>query len=46
MCKAKADAANELFERVWKLYPSKRGKGQVSEAQKLKLLEIGFEQLE
>ncbi len=46
MCKAKVDVANELFERVWKLYPSKRGKGQVSEAQKLKLLEIGFEQLE
>ena len=46
MCKAEADAANALFERVWKLYPVKRGKGQVSEAQKLKLLEIGFEQLE
>lgn len=43
MCKAEANA---LFERVWKLYPLKRGKGQVSETQKLKLLEIGFEELE
>lgn len=38
--------ANELFERVWKLYPKKFGKGQVSDTQKLKLLEIGFDELE
>lgn len=38
--------ANALFERVWKLYPLKRGKGQVSEASKRRLLDIGFEELE
>lgn len=37
--------ANELFERIWKLYPKKLGKGQVSDTQKLKLLEIGYEEL-
>lgn len=43
MCKSKADA---LFERVWQLYPKKRGKGQVSEDSKRRLLDIGFEELE
>lgn len=38
--------ANELFERVWKLYPKKIGKGQVSDTQKLKLLDIGYDELE
>lgn len=37
--------ANELFERVWKFYPKKIGKGQVSDTQKLKLLDIGFDEL-
>lgn len=37
--------ANELYERVWKLYPKKIGKGQVSETQKLKLLDIGYDEL-
>lgn len=37
--------ANELFERVWKLYPKKIGKGQVSDTQKLKLLDIGYDEL-
>lgn len=40
MCKADVDA---LFERLWKAYPNKRGKGQVSEAKKRKLAEIGEE---
>lgn len=40
MCKADANA---LFERLWKAYPNKRGKGQVSEAKKRKLAEIGEE---
>lgn len=40
MCKADVDA---LFERLWKAYPNKRGKGQVSEAKKCKLAEIGEE---
>ena len=30
-----------LFERLWKLYPNKKGKGQVSETQKKRLLTIG-----
>lgn len=38
--------ANELYERIWKLYPKKIGKGQVSDTQKLKLLDIGFDELE
>lgn len=33
--------ANELFERLWKLYPCKKGKGQVSDAQKKRLLAVG-----
>lgn len=37
--------ANELFECIWKLYPKKIGKGQVSDTQKLKLLDIGFDEL-
>lgn len=42
MCKADAAA---LFERLWKLYPVKKGKGQVSDAKKMKLLEIGFNEM-
>lgn len=42
MCKADALA---LFEHLWKLYPIKRGKGKVSDAQKMKLLKIGFDEM-
>lgn len=42
LCKADAVA---LFERLWKLYPVKKGKGQISDAKKLKLLEIGFDEM-
>ncbi len=42
MCKADALA---LFERLWKLYPEKKGKGQVSDAKKLKLLKIGYDEM-
>lgn len=42
MCTADARA---LFERLWKMYPLKRGKGRVSDAQKRKLLEIGFDEM-
>lgn len=42
MCKSEADA---LFEKVWKLYPQKRGKGKVSDANKRRLLDIGFDEL-
>lgn len=34
-----------LFEQVWKLYPNKKGKGQVSDAKKKKLYEVGFDEL-
>lgn len=36
----------ELFEKVWKLYPNKKGKGQVSKSKKKELNTIGYEQLE
>ncbi len=39
-------AINDLFERVWKLYPNKKGKGQVSDAKKKKLYEVGYDELE
>ncbi len=42
MCKADALA---LFERLWKLYPCKKGKGQVSDRQKLRLLETGYDEM-
>lgn len=37
--------ANALFEKLWKLYPVKKGKGQVSDTAKLKLLKTGEEEL-
>ena len=43
MCKADALA---LFEKLWKLYPCKKGKGQVSDAAKMRLLKIGYEEME
>ncbi|BBF41974.1 hypothetical protein lbkm_0654 [Lachnospiraceae bacterium KM106-2] len=42
---SKADI-NDLFERVWKLYPNKKGKGQVSDSKKSNLYKIGYEELE
>lgn len=42
MCKADACA---LFEKLWKLYPCKKGKGQVSDAAKMRLLKIGYEEM-
>lgn len=42
MCKADALA---LFEDLWQIYPHKRGKGQVSDAKKMKLLQIGFDEM-
>ena len=33
--------ANEMFERLWKAYPNKKGKGKVSDTQKKRLLAIG-----
>lgn len=38
--------ANALFEQLWSLYPLKKGKGSVSDTQKARLLDIGYEELE
>lgn len=40
----KADALT-LFEELWQLYPSKKGKGQVSDAAKRRLLKVGKEEM-
>lgn len=42
MCKTDALA---LFEKLWKLYPVKKGKGQVSMAAKQRLLKVGYEEM-
>jgi predicted phage replisome organizer len=34
-----------LFDSLWKLYPNKKGKGQVSDARKKKLHDIGMDEL-
>ena len=43
--KADKNAINDFFERIWKLYPNKKGKGQVSDSKKKILYGIGFEEL-
>lgn len=40
------NAINECFERLWKQYPNKRGKGQVSDAKKKVLYQIGEEHIQ
>jgi len=35
----------DFFETVWKLYPRKEGKGQISNSQKETLYKIGFEEI-
>lgn len=42
MCKVDALA---LFEQLWKMYPVKKGKGQVSDTKKMKLLEVGLDEM-
>lgn len=42
LCKADASA---LFEKLWKRYPNKKGKGQVSSSAKKRLLEVGEEEM-
>ena len=37
--------AEELFEKLWKLFPNKKGKGQVSLTAKRRLLKVGFEEM-
>lgn len=36
---------NELFEQLWKAYPSKKGKAQVSDTAKARLLKIGYDEM-
>lgn len=43
MCK-NADT-EEFFESIWKLYPNKKGKGQVSDATKLRLYSVGLDEM-
>lgn len=42
LCKADAIA---LFEILWKMYPNKKGKGQVSDKDKQKIFQIGLEEM-
>jgi len=35
----------ELFEKLWKLYPVKKGKGQVSFTAKRRLFKVGYEEI-
>lgn len=42
LCKAEALA---LFETLWKMYPNKKGKAQITDKDKQKLLEIGLEEM-
>lgn len=43
--KHKVHEARALFEILWKLYPLKRGKGQVSDEAKMRLLDIGLDEM-
>lgn len=36
---------NDFFENVWKLYPSKKGKGQISDTKKKTLYDIGYDEI-
>lgn len=44
--KSNKKAINECFERLWKQYPNKRGKGKVSDAKKKVLYQIGEEHIQ
>lgn len=41
----KTNEHEEFFESLWKLYPRKKGKGQVSATQKKKLYKIGIDEI-
>lgn len=41
----KQTSIDDLFEKIWSLYPRKKGKGQVSKTQKTKLYRIGLDEL-
>lgn len=36
---------NDFFEKVWKLYPNKKGKGQISDSKKKVLYEVGIDEM-
>lgn len=40
------DSLEDFFETIWKLYPIKKGKGQVSKAKKKALQNIGLEEMQ
>lgn len=40
------ESPEDFFERIWKLYPLKRGKGKVSKTKKQVLERIGYEQMQ
>lgn len=40
------DTLEEFYESIWKLYPVKKGKGQVSKAKKQVLQRLGYEQIQ
>lgn len=42
---AKKHAVNMFFDEVWRAYPKKKGKGQISDAKKRTLYEIGKEEM-
>ncbi len=44
--KSNKKAINECFERIWKKYPNKKGKGQVSDTKKKVLYQIGEEHIQ
>ncbi len=44
MCECEAEAS-ALFDRLWPLYPVKKGKGQVSMAAKKRLLKVGYDEM-
>lgn len=39
------DFSEADFETLWKMYPRKKGKGQISDTQKKKIAKIGFERM-
>lgn len=43
VAKQREKEAEILFEELWKLYPRKRGKGQVNRSAKIRALEIGYD---
>jgi predicted phage replisome organizer len=42
---SKESSINDFFEKIWKLYPKKKGKGQISKTQKKKLFDIGLDEM-